>query len=145
MHWIKEYSDFRKTTTDLLRTVVRPATIAVITCGTLPTILQLVIRRAGRTINQNRRLKLDRSPNTKVLIHQLVQRGLLDVTSTRWEVEPVLTYVLAGIVAIFDTSQCHKRWNVTNAILVGDTSTVSNTIAGAIRCGILLGARSDVD
>lgn len=124
---------------------MRPPTIPVIACGTLPNILQLVIRRARRAVNQNRRLELDRSPNTKVLIHQLVQRGLLDVTSTSGEVEPVLTDVLAIIVAILDTSQCYERWNVTNSIFVCDTRAVFDTIAGAIRCGILLGARSDVD
>jgi hypothetical protein len=90
----------------LLRAVVRTTAVVIVAGGRFASVLKTEVGRAGRAVDKDRRLKLDGTAISKVLVHQLINDGLLHVAPVGLKVEPIRADIMgARVVGIFDGSK----------------------------------------
>ena len=87
----------------LLGAVVRAAAVAIVAGGRFATVLQLEVGAAGLTVDEDRRLVLDRFAISKFGVYELIEHRLLNITSVCLKVEPIGADILsARVVGILD-------------------------------------------
>jgi hypothetical protein len=85
---------------------VRTTAVAIVAGGRFASVLKTEVGRAGLVVDKDGGLKLDGSTISKVLVHQLINDGLLHVATVGLKVEPILADIMgARIVGILDGSK----------------------------------------
>mmetsp|Transcript_28476 Transcript_28476/g.60334 ORF Transcript_28476/g.60334 Transcript_28476/m.60334 type:complete len:285 (-) Transcript_28476:248-1102(-) len=110
----------------ICRAVVWSSANAVGAGGLLASVFQSEVSATGLAVKENGRLELDGIAVSKVLVDELVEDGLLDVTSAGFEMKPVLANIFGAAcsVGVLDSSKWYEWRNVTDAVVVSDSSTI---------------------